>query len=218
MTKKIFFIHTVNGLVDMFTSLCQEMIPKAGICHISDESLIQGVLAADGLTPAIYRRVCQHVVAADLENADVIQLTCSSISPCADIAKYMVSVPVLKIDEPMVDYAVMNYLRIGLIATAPTTLKPSSDLVHDKAKQNKRPVELKSILCEGAYDAFLSGQLEKHDQIVRDMLLDLVKEVDILLLAQASMTRIVDILDQSQKTIPILSSPRLAIERIAGLL
>ena len=130
----------------------------------------------------------------------------------------MVSVPVLKIDEPMVDYAVMNYLRIGLIATAPTTLKPSSDLVHDKAKQYKRPVELKSILCVGAYDAFLSGQLEKHDQIVRDMLLDLVKEVDILLLAQASMTRIVDVLDQSQKTIPILSSPRLAIERIAGLL
>jgi len=218
MTQKIFFIHTVTGLVDLFTNLCQDKIPKAKICHISDESLIQGVLAANGLTPVIYRRVCQHTVTAEQEGADVIQLTCSSISPCADIAKYMVSIPVLKIDEPMVDYAVMNYKRIGLLATAPTTLKPSTNLLQEKAQKQSRSVDVKSVLCKGAYNAYLAGQLDKHDFMVRNTLLDLVGEVDIILLAQASMIRIVDTLDEGQKSIPILSSPPLAIERIVDLI
>ena len=81
MSAKVFFIHTVSGLVEGFGKLCAEIIPEAVPCHISDESLIQGVLAAGGLTPAIYRRICDHVVAAEAAGADAIQLTCSSVSP-----------------------------------------------------------------------------------------------------------------------------------------
>ena len=65
MAPRIFFIHTVNGLVETFTKLCQELIPDAEPCHLSDDSLILAVLAAGGLTPAIYRRICSHVVVAE---------------------------------------------------------------------------------------------------------------------------------------------------------
>ena len=135
MPAKVCFIYTVSGLVDDFRQLCAELVPGAAQCHISDESLIQAALAAGGLTPAIYRRVCEHVVAAEAAGADAVQLTCSSISPCADVARHLVAVPVLKIDEPMVEQAVSRYRRVGVIATAPTTLKPSSDLVREKARE-----------------------------------------------------------------------------------
>ena len=218
MTKKIFFIHTVSGLVDMFNSLCEELIPGSKLCHISDESLIQGLLAAGGLTPAVYRRICDHVVEAEQSGADAIQFTCSSISPCADVARHLVSKPLLKIDEPMVEHAVKNYKRIGIIATAPTTLKPSKDLVNEKARAQKGTIKVESVLCRGAFDAFLAGNMNEHDKIVSTHLLDLMKKVDVVLLAQASMMRIVDTLDEKEKTVPVLSSPRLAIERLAKVI
>lgn len=218
MAKKIFFIHTVSGLVDMFNSLCEELTPGSKLCHISDESLIQGLLAAGGLTPAVYRRICDHVVEAEQSGADAIQFTCSSISPCADVARHLVSKPLLKIDEPMVEHAVKNYKRIGIIATAPTTLKPSKDLVNEKARAQKGTIKVESVLCRGAFDAFLAGNMSEHDKIVSTHLLDLMKKVDVVLLAQASMMRIVDTLDEKEKTVPVLSSPRLAIERLAKVI
>ncbi len=218
MAKKVFFIHTVSGLVDMFKSLCEELIPGSKLCHISDESLIQGLLAAGGLTPAVYRRICDHVVEAEQSGADAIQFTCSSISPCADVARHLVSKPLLKIDVPMVEHAVKNYKRIGIIATAPTTLKPSKDLVNEKARAQKGAIKVESVLCRGAFDAFLAGNMSEHDKIVTTHLLDLMKKVDVVLLAQASMMRIVDTLDEKEKTVPVLSSPRLAIERLAKII
>ncbi len=218
MGKKIFFIHTVNGLVEMFTNLCSELIPEAKLCHISDESLIQGVLAAGGLTPAIYRRVCDNAVTAEENGADAIQLSCSSISPCVDAVRHLVSVPLLKVDESMVEKAVSEFRKIGIIATAPTTLKPSTDLVKQKAAEREGEFAIESVLCEGAFDAFLAGDLERHDEIVHSRLLGLMEKVDVVLLAQASMMRIVGALAESERTVPVLSSPRLAVERLARVL
>ena len=77
---------------------------------------------------------------------------------------------------------------------------------------------MESVLCRGAFDAFLAGNMSEHDKIVSTHLLDLMKKVDVVLLAQASMMRIVDTLDEKEKTVPVLSSPRLAIERLAKVI
>ncbi len=214
----VFFIHTVNGLADMFKKLCEEYIPDAQITQISDESLIQRILAAGGLTPSIFRSVCQHIISAEQANANIIQLTCSSISPCVDIARNLVSVPVLKIDEPMIETAVKEYATIGVIATAPTTLKPTSELVLTKAAQINCNPQVESVLCEGALQAFLSGDLEKHDTIVQEHLKTLMKKVDVILLAQASMARIGDTIDEKEKAVPILSSPRPAMQKLNAII
>jgi Asp/Glu/hydantoin racemase len=215
VSAKVCFIHTVSGLTGMFSEMCAELMPGADLCHISDESIIQRILAAGGLTPAVYRRTCEHVVAAEQAGADVVQFTCSSISPCADVARHLVSVPVLKIDEPMVRAAVGGHERVGVIATNPGTLKPSTQLVKDIAEETGREVEVVSVLCEGAYPAWFAGDREKHDRIVREHLLDLMDKVQVVCLAQASMSRIVGTLSDAEKTVPVLSSPRPAMERLA---
>lgn len=218
MAPRIGFIHTVNGLTGMFDGLCKEIVAEADTFHISDGSLIQAVLAAGGLTPGVYRRVCGHVVAAEQRGADVIQLTCSSVSPCVDVAKHLVAVPVLKIDEPMVERAVHGFERIGVIATAPTTLRPTTALVREKAGLLGRGVTVESVLCEGAYDAFFAGDLARHDRIVQEHLRDLMERVDVVLLAQASMARVADALSAGEGGAPVLSSPRPAVEHLAAML
>ena len=120
--SRVVFLHTVVGLEGRFGALAAEFAPQALLSHISDETLIQAILTAGGVTPAVVRRVCDHVVAAEGHGAAVVQFTCSTISPCAATAAGLVSIPVLTIDAPMVRRAVADFGRIGVIATNPATL------------------------------------------------------------------------------------------------
>jgi len=117
----------------------------------------------------------------------------------------------------MADLAVKTGKRIGVIATLPTTLGPTSDLVKRRAAVSGKEIELTSRLCEGAFEALMGGQPEKHDEMVAKALVELSAEVDVIVLAQASMSRVVDGLPDAEKRIPILASPTLAIQHIADL-
>ncbi len=214
MTRKLIFIHTLPSLVEPFNTLVKEIFPKdVDSIHIADEIILKAVLAQGGLSPFIHQRVAEHVIAAQQAGADVVQFTCSSISPCVDSSSPMVEIPVLKIDEPMVDKAISLGARIGIAATAPTTLKPTTDLVYTRSDAVDKQVKVDSVLCEGAYDALFSGDRETHDHIVRQTLLQLMTRNDVILLAQASMARVADSFPEDEKIVPILASPRLAIER-----
>jgi len=219
MTIKVGFIHTVASLVGTFNELSKELLPKdVEVFHIADELLLKVVLAQGGLSPFIFRRVADHVVAAVEGGASVVQVTCSSISPCVDAARPFVHAPVLKIDDPMVTKALELGTRIGLAATVSTTLKPTTDLVYSMARAANKQVQVQSVLCEGAFQALTGGDSATHDQIVRQYLSRLSEDSDVVLLAQASMARVAATIPTEEQKAPILSSPRLAIERLASVL
>ncbi len=79
-------------------------------------------------------------------------------------------------------------------------------------------VQVISKLCEGAFDALMSGDGARHDTMVAAALKELSSQVDVIVLAQASMARVVDNLGESDKKVPILSSPSIAIQHIASIL
>jgi len=219
MTKKLAFVHTVPSLVELFTRLAAELFPAdVETLHIADEVLLKVVLAQGGLSPEIFRRVAQHARAAESAGATVVQLTCSSISPCAEPARAMVGIPVLKIDEPMVDKALGLGTRIGVAATAPTTLKPTADLVRQRAEAMGKRVEVEPVLCQGAYAALFGGRPEDHDRIVLAALAELRSRSDVVILAQASMARVVERIPVEPQATPVLTSPRLAVERARAVL
>jgi Asp/Glu/hydantoin racemase len=130
----------------------------------------------------------------------------------------MVSIPVLKIDEPMVDRALQIGARIGVAATVPTTLKPTLDLVAERAAFWGKQVQVESALCEGAFTALMGGDGETHDRIVSERLAGLMDKNDVILLAQASMARVAAAIPSSAQKTPILSSPRLAVEHLCTVL
>lgn len=219
MAKKLAFLHTVPSLVPLFNDLSREILPPdVEVFHIADEMLLKVVLAQGGLSPFIFRRVAQHVRAAEEAGADALQATCSSIGPCLDPARTLVGIPVLKVDLPMVEQALRLGQRIGVAATAPTTLKPTADLLREQARLAGKNVQVEAVLCEGAYAALFAGRPEEHDQIVRTFIQTLATRVDVILLAQASMARVADTLPADQRPVPILASPRLAVERARDVL
>ncbi|TCC90040.1 Asp/Glu/hydantoin racemase [Pedobacter frigiditerrae] len=218
MKKTLGLVHTSATLVPVFQKLCSEYLPDVNVFNIVDDSLIKDVITRNELTKLTARRVVDHVGSAELAGADIILVTCSSIGAAIEASVALTSVPVLRVDQPMADLAVKTGKRIGVIATLPTTLGPTSDLVKRRAAIVGKEIELTSKLCEGAFDALMGGNPEIHDEMVAKALIELSSQVDVIVLAQASMSRVVDTLQESEKKVPILSSPTLAIQHIAQLL
>lgn len=216
--KTLGLIHTSATLVPVFAELCSKYLPNVKVFNIVDDSLIKNTIACGELTASTSRRVVNYAGSAEEAGADYILYTCSSIGPAVEAAAALTGVPVLRVDQPMADKAVQAGKRIGVIATLSTTLEPTSDLVKRRASVAGKEIELKSVLCEGAFDALMRGDAATHDKKVGDALKQLLNEVDVIVLAQASMGRVVDTLDAADRKIPILASPAIAIEHIATIL
>ena len=216
--KKLGLVHTSATLVPVFGALCKEKLPGVEVFNIADDSLVKGIIAAGSLTAQISRRVASYLESAELAGADYIMVTCSSIGPAVETAAKLTGVPVLRVDQPMADKAVVTGKRIGVIATLSTTLEPTADLIQRRAAKAGKVIELTSRLCEGAFDALMSGDAAKHDAMVAAALKELSKQVDVIVLAQASMARVVDGLPAEDRKTPILASPPIAVDYLATVL
>jgi Asp/Glu/hydantoin racemase len=216
--KTLGLIHTSATLVPVFQQLCEQYLPHVKVFNIVDDSLIKNVIACGELTPATARRVVNYVGSAEAAGADHILVTCSSIGAAVEAAAGLTKVPVLRVDQPMADQAVAVGKRIGVIATLPTTLQPTSDLVRRRAIAAGKEVLIESLLCEGAFDALMSGDAATHDAMVASALKELSTRNDVIVLAQASMARVVTTLEKKDKRVPILASPPIAIQYLATIL
>ncbi|MDQ5979121.1 MAG: Asp/Glu/hydantoin racemase [Verrucomicrobiota bacterium] len=216
--KTLALIHTSATLVPVFQQLCREKLPHLDTFNIVDDSLVRQIGAQGSITPAIAARVAAYIGSAASGGADHILVTCSSIGPAVEAAAPTVKVPVLRVDQPMADLAVRTGRRIGVIATLPTTLNPTADLVRRRAAAAGQSIELTMRLCEGAFEALMAGNAAEHDTRVRAALIELSGQVDVIVLAQASMAQVVATLTPEESRIPILASPPLAIAHLATLL
>ena len=220
MTKKLGLIHTSATLVPIFQKLVEKHLSGKDIqvFNIVDDSLIKNTIERGALTEDTSRRVVDYVGSAEAAGADYILVTCSSIGSAVETSATLSTVPVLRVDLPMADKAVEMGSRIGVLATLSTTLEPTSDLVRRRADFAGKKIELISRLCEGAFEALMQGKPEVHDDMVASALKELSQQVDVILLAQASMARVIDQLADDEKKVPIITSPELAIEHIAKML
>ncbi len=216
--KKIGLIHTSSTLIDVFQQLCDELIPDVEVLNIADDSLLKDVITSGSVTENVSQRLIKHVQSVEAAGANLIMVTCSSIGCAAQAAQAWVSVPVVRVDQAMADHAVSLAERIGVVATLHTTLVPTVELIKHRANLAGKSVEVMARLCEGAFAQLLQGKTEVHDGMVCQAIEELIKSVDVIVLAQASMARCVAKLPNELSTKPILSSPRMAIESIINRL
>jgi Asp/Glu/hydantoin racemase len=216
--KTLGLIHTSATLVPVFAALCNKYIPHIKVFNIVDDSLIKNTIACGELTANTSKRVVNYAGSAQEAGADFILFTCSSIGPAVETAATLTDIPVLRVDQPMADMAISLGRKIGVIATLSTTLLPTTDLVKRRAAIAGKEIELVSLVCTGAFEALMGGDAATHNRIVGDVLKQLVNEVDVILLAQASMAVVLDTLTTEEKKVPILASPAIAMEFLSTIL
>ena len=219
MTKTIAVLHTSFVFINVepvLKNLFKEYLPGARVIDFVDGDILASVNREGGVQPAHIERMVHLAKAAEAAGADLIFSACSSLGPAIDIARKEVSVPIIKIDDPMTSKAVADGARIGVMATVPTTLEPTINLLQAKAAEAGKAIEIIPSLSRGAFDALMSGDRERHDQMLLEGARELAPQVDLIVLAQASMSRLAPALSQEVGK-EVLGSPRLAVEHLRTL-
>jgi len=210
-------LFTVAFTLDTFDKAAAEILPHVDRFSILDDRIPKFISAAGRLTPEIHSIVAGYVRTAETEGADAVLVTCSSISPCVDTVRPFVSIPVMKVDDPMTDMAVERASKIGVIATAMSTLEPTKNLLLRKAEARGKMISIKSDLCQGAIEALYSNDTTKHDELVLEGIRRIARQVDLVVLAQASMARVVPRIGE-EVTVPILTSIRSGVDQVRKVL
>lgn len=218
MKKILVMIHVVPGLREIFSRLADELLPDVLTIDITDTVLNHDLMTSGAITPRIRRRIADHAVYARELGADVVLVTCSSLAVAVDSVRPFVSVPLLRVDEAMAEAAVLAGSKIAVLATAPTTLRTTVEIIEEKGALLGKNVQVQSFLCQGAYAPMLAGKMDLHDKIVMETMKEASAKADVLVLAQASMAHLENRAGELPRLLPVLTCPRLAIENVRKFL
>jgi Asp/Glu/hydantoin racemase len=207
---RVCLLHTVTSLPAVFADLLPAEVGDVEAVNIVDETLLRDTIG-HGMLPRTRRRVAAYAGFAEESGAAAVLVTCSSIGEAAEAARAEVGIPIYRVDAPMAAEAVTEGRRIGVLATVAATLQPTRDLLRRDATE---PREIHESVCPGAFDALRAGDTARHDEIVGAEVRRLAAEVDVLVLAQASMARVVDGLPPGEIRVPVLTSPRSGIRQL----
>ena len=217
--KRIACIHTVYSVIDSFTKQLREGIPGEFLIHtVYDDFLATDPSPAQSgkFTPINHQRLRLDMQAQALTGADVIVVTCSTLSPSVRLLRDEFNVPVVAIDDAMVQEAVETGTKIGLMATATSTVEPSASAIRAAAAAMGKEIDLKILCNEQAILALKSGDPATHDRLVLEMA-DQMKDRDVIVLAQAS-TAYMEQPVAERSGVPTLSSPARCVAQLRKLL
>lgn len=218
--KKAAIFHSSAGTLSMIQSLTKQLIPDATILHLVEDSMINDVMAHNGVTPAINARLAAYVQCANLAGCRIFMTACSSIGKSVEDCQFLSPIPVLRIDEAMAREVVTKYDNFAVMATVATTLRPTLEFIQRLAAESGRKPTIESKLMEEAFQAFLAGDLARHDDIVAAGIDEILgRKCQAIVLAQASMARVLD--KTGTLPVPVLTSPESGVillkERLAAL-
>lgn len=217
--KEIACIHTVYNVIEPFTRQLREGLPGDVRIHtLYDDFLLTDASPAghNKFTSVNHQRLRLDMQAQALTGADVIVVSCSTLSPSVRLLRSEFNVPVVAIDDAMVHEAVQRGTKIGMIATASSTVNPSSSALRAAAAAVGKEIDLKVCCNEEAIQALKAGDKTAHNRLVLEMS-DRMKDRDIIVLAQASMADLEQTVEK-HTGVPTLSSPSRCVAQLRKLL
>lgn len=215
--KRIAIIHTTPATVEPLKALAGELLPGYEVVNFVDDSILPQLAESGGDLSLVEPRVFAYAHFAEQVGASGVLEACSSIGELVVPAQDVIDIPLVRIDDAMAEEAIRRGKRIGVAATLQTTLGPTTRLLREKAKIAGKEIAVTPLLVDEAYRRLMAGDAEGHDQALAEALSELAGEVDIVVLAQASMARVLPALPPALQE-KFLTSPRLAMERLRAVL
>lgn len=212
MSRKVGMVHAGCFNVRLFNELASEVMPDVEVVHLVDEGLPS--MAGEQLHGRVVRRLKALSSFAEESGAEVVLLTCTAFSRLADEVGEAVKVPVLSVLEIMIDEAMGISDRIGILGTHPGMLASAAQMIDEQSTEQGKKIEVKTLLCPGAFDALWRDDMVTHDRIVLENLDQMMDEVDVIVVPQPSMERVMKQVPETSRRVPILSSARLSAQRL----
>ena len=211
--KSIALIHTVKTVANSFEQQLKDYVGESVKIHnLWDDFLANNPNEIGEFTIENRCRLYNDIKSAEMTGADMIVVTCSTLTPVVNMIRPFVRVPLIAIDDAMGRKAVTCGERILVLATAGSTEGPMREKLNAEAAKLGKSIQIDFQANAEAFQAMKAVQMERHDAILLDMAKN-ISGYDCVVLAQASMAH----LDQKIEAIckiPVLSSPGLCMEQV----
>jgi hypothetical protein len=207
---RIALIHALRHSLPPIEAAFKTLWPAPTLMNLLDDSL-SADLARDGhLTPAMMERFLTLGRYAVEQGAAGILFTCSAFGPCIDAVKSAFpNIPVLKPNEAMIEEAVKDGTRIGLLSTfAPTLASMPAEF--------PASITLSPKLIEGGLAALDRGDTATHDRLAEAAASSLT-DCDAIALAQFSLARAATLVAKASNK-PVLTTPESAVRKLKAML
>jgi Asp/Glu/hydantoin racemase len=168
-------------------------------------SVLEEILKTGYVTVAPAAKMVRTYMEAVEAGADAILSICSSVGDVAhsvqDLAKYL-GVPIVMVNEEMCREAVRKGNKIAVMATLPTSIDPTRNILLRVSREMGKHIEVITVLVDGAYGLdrkqFEARMAEEAEKVAG--------QVDVIVFAQGSMAYCEKLIaDRFQKT--VLSNP-----------
>jgi aspartate/glutamate racemase len=216
--KTLGIIHAVNLTIRAMQPFLERYIPDIEVMHVCDDTIQRdNIRAGVGVIPKRnYYKFAQYAHNLQEAGADMILLACSTFNYAAELARPMIDIPIMQIDRPMMELAVCQGPRVGLLATLSTTVPSSERLLRIVAAEQKKEVEVITVLREEAFRAIQKGDTETHNSILLEEIEKLSGLVDSIVMAQLSMSALAPHLTGTR--VPVYDSGTTGFGRIRQML
>ncbi|MSP42919.1 MAG: hypothetical protein EXR08_06075 [Alphaproteobacteria bacterium] len=211
------FLHTSPVHIATFDGLRDRLAPGLAIRHVVREDLLAAALCQGGINSAVEAQTFSAFSEIVGGGTGALVCTCSTLGPLAEIFDRDSPVPVMRIDRPMADSAVLQASHIAVCAALSTALSSAVALVRSSAADIERPgVTVHEHLFAGAWKFFERGDMEAYHREVARGLRGAALTADLILLAQASMQGAAAYCPEL--TVPIWSSPETGFRAALALI
>jgi len=198
----VYAVNSNHVLLEIVNELFAKYCSGHKLVQINDGDMIKQVIANDGVTPRIRRTLFRIYSVAQDCGADMILNLCSSVGQAAEDVSKLIDVPVFRIDRPMAEAAVGMAKSICVVATVPTTLGPTVDLVERCGREAGKSVRVSRNLAEGAFEKLIGGDRDSHDAILMETAKAAAQKADVIIFAQATMARMAPaVMEKTGKTV-----------------
>ena len=212
---RIVMIHALAESVPPVKVAFGEVFPEAEVINLLDEALF--IDFKGQITPQLRRRMSQLICYCEEYGADAIGLACSVYAPVVETARDLVDVPVVSSYSPVMEEAVRQGSRIGIIASVAATLRDSEYYLHRTAGEMGRTVETKLCFAEELIPLIRTEGEEAFNRRLEELVLELSEGVDVVLLGQFSMATALNRL-QDCCPVPVLSGPHSSAKKLKELM
>lgn len=197
--KKLGVVNGSSWVSLWSTYFGQIILPGVKIVNVGNEGVQLNFMQAfqDGLTcpPQINIDLfCQYSEQLyRLYNVDAVLISCSTMNrafPLVQQHMKQFGVPVVQIDQAMMEEAVLSDGTILVIATHGPTVKSTQDLLQETGNKMGLKVRFTGATIEDAFHLLGEGRIEEHNEAIAQTIraAQAKEQIDIVVLAQLSMS------------------------------
>lgn len=229
--KKLGIVNGSSWITLWSTYFGRKLLPGVELVNVGNEAVQLNFMQAhhDGKTcpPQINIdttvRYAEDLVA--LHDVDAILLTCSTMNRAATHVREAMAVhdvPVVQIDEAMMEEAVERGGRILVVATHGPTVSSTQALLRETAERLGHDVSFAGETVESAFELLGEGRIEEHNEVIAEAIRQGCSRspVSTVVLAQLSMSVFALSYPDSEAVFgaPVLTSGETGFERAGRVL